>query len=48
MAYDKQPPSYAKYEKINKNVEGINWNLVNSDRKQIGRKPFAEVTTFKK
>ena len=48
MAFAKQEPSYAKYARINKNVVGINYDLLNSDRKQVGRKPFNEVTKFKK
>jgi hypothetical protein len=38
-----------KKEKIypRKGVEGIDWDLINQDRKQVGNKPFPEKTKFK-
>jgi len=37
----------AKYDKMNKNVIGINWQLVNQDRRQVGQKAV-EIDTVKK
>lgn len=38
-------PSYSNYPRPG--VIGIDWDLVNNDRKQVGREPFKEKTQFK-
>lgn len=48
MAFKRQPPSYSRYAAANKNVIGVNWDEINHDRIQVGKKPFPEKTLFKK
>ncbi len=36
----KQPPSYVRYVKNNKNVVGYNYDEINSDRSQVGNEPL--------
>lgn len=40
-------PSYTRYARINKNVEGINWDLLNEDRKQLHQEPLPYETKEK-
>ena len=37
--FKKQPPLYAKYAKVNQDVIGINYDLLNEDRKQSRKEP---------
>jgi len=40
----KTPPSFTKYPR--KGVVGIDWNLVNKDRRQLGLRPLPYTTQF--
>jgi len=48
MAFTKEQPSYTRYSKMNKNVEGVNWDQVNQDRRQVGTGQVEMKTEHKK
>ena len=40
--------SFQRYETVNRDVEGINYDLLNEDRKELGKEPLPYKTEFKK
>ena len=43
----KQPLSYVKYAKRNKDIVGVNYDAVNEDRRQVGNPPLPNKTIHK-